>query len=213
MKKPILTVIKRAIVQELFKADKTPLEILKEVPDITALKLEAFFYPLGILTEDELDKVFKAVNKIVGKQVCFTDRTLYSYRADRYEFFKELTAFIKVNAPGSKKVLDLLSEHSVDLKQDKSIPQELEWDICNILATEAKVKYLESKRSQESKSSQESVDPENVKPTDIMIMLKGAAAIRARAAADVVGLSVSDFIKQAVAKEVNESNRWYCNYE
>ena len=69
MKKPILTVIKRAIVQELFKVDKTPLEILKEVPDITALKLEAFFYPLGILTEDELDKVFKAVNKIVGKKV------------------------------------------------------------------------------------------------------------------------------------------------
>ena len=52
MKKPILTVIKRAIVQELFKVDKTPLEILKEVPDITALKLESFFYPLGILTED-----------------------------------------------------------------------------------------------------------------------------------------------------------------
>ena len=48
MKKPILTVIKRAIAQELFKVDKTPLEILKEVPDITALKLEAFFYPLGI---------------------------------------------------------------------------------------------------------------------------------------------------------------------
>lgn len=203
MKKPILTVIKRAIVQELFKADKTPLEILKEVPDITALKLEAFFYPLGILTEDELDKVFKAVNKIVGKQVCFTDRTVYSYGVDRREFFKELAAFIKVDAPGSKKVLDLLAANSVDFKQAKSIPQELEWDICNILANEAKVKYLESKRSQES------VSPENVKPTDIMIMLKGAAAIRARAAADVVGLSVSDFIRQAVAKEVNESNNWY----
>lgn len=203
MKKPILTVIKRAIVQELFKVDKTPLEILKEVPAITALKLEAFFYPLGILTEDELDKVFKAVNKIVGKQVCFTDRTLYSYVADRYEFFKELTAFIKVNAPGSKKVLDLLADHSIDFKQVKSIPQELEWDICSILANEAKVKYLESKRSQES------VAPENVTPTDIMIMLKGSAAIRARAAADVVGLSVPDFIRQAVAKEVNEANSWY----
>lgn len=203
MKKPILTVIKRAIVQELFKADKTPLEILKEAPDITALKLEAFFYPLGILTEDELDKVFKAVNKIVGKQVCFTDRTAYSYKVDRYEFFKELTAFIKVNAPGSKKVLDLLAEHSVDFKQTKSIPQELEWDICNILANEAKVKYLESKRSQESVAS------ENVKPTNIMIMLKGAAAIRARVAADAMGLPVSDFIKQAVAKEVNESNSLY----
>lgn len=203
MKKPILTVIKRAIVQELFKAEKTPLEILKEVPDITALKLEAFFYPLGILTEDELDKVFKAVNKIVGKQVCFTDRTVYSYGVDRREFFKELAVFIKVDAPGSKKVLDLLAANSVDFKQTKYIPQELEWDICNILANEAKVKYLESKRSQES------VSPENVKPTDIMIMLKGAAAIRARAAADVVGLSVSDFIKQAVAKEVNESNNWY----
>jgi hypothetical protein len=203
MKKPILTVIKRAIVQELFKADKTPLEILKEVPDITALKLEAFFYPLGILTEDELDKVFKAVNKIVGKQVCFTDRTVYSYDVDRREFFKELTAFIKVDAPGSKKVLELLAANSVDFKQAKSIPQELEWDICNILANEAKVKYLESKRSQEP------VAPENVNPTDIMITLKGAAAIRVRAAADVIGLSVPDFIKQAVAKEVNEFNSWY----
>lgn len=204
MKKPILTVIKRAIVQELFKADKTPLEILKEAPDITALKLEAFFYPLGILAEDELDKVFKAVNKIVGKKVCFTDRTAYSYKVDRYEFFKELAAFIKVNAPGSKKVLDLLAANSVDFKQAKSVPQELEWDICNILANEAKAKYLESKRAQEP------ADPKNVKPTDIMVMLKGTAAIRARVAADAMGLSVSDFIKQAVAKEVNEANS---NYE
>lgn len=203
MKKPILTVIKRAIVQELFKADKTPLEILKEAPDITALKLEAFFYPLGILAEDELDKVFKAVNKIVGKKVCFTDRTAYSYKVDRYEFFKELAAFIKVNAPGSKKVLDLLAANSVDFKQAKSVPQELEWDICNILANEAKAKYLESKRAQEP------ADPKNVKPTDIMVMLKGTAAIRARVAADAMGLSVSDFIKQAVAKEVNEANSRY----
>ena len=203
MKKPILTVIKRAIVQELFKEDKTPLEILKEAPDITALKLEAFFYPLGILTEDELDKVFKAVNKIVGKKVCFTDRTAYAYRVDRHEFFKELTAFLRINAPGTKKVLELLAANSVDLEHAKFIPQELEWDICNILANEAKAKYLESKRSQEP------ADPENVKPTDIMIILKGAAAIRARVAADAVGLSVSDFIKQAVAKEVSEANRQY----
>lgn len=203
MKKPILTVIKRAIVQELFKADKTPLEILNEVPDITALKLEAFFYPLGILTEDELDKVFKAVNKIVGKQVCFTDRTAYSYSVDRYEFFKELTAFLKVNAPGSKKVLELLATHSVDLKHTKSIPQELEWDICNILANEARVKYLESKRSQET------ADTETVVPVDILITLKGGAAIRTRMAADSVGLSVQDFIRQAVAKEVSEANRQY----
>lgn len=201
MKKPILTVIKRAIVQELFKVDKTPLEILKEVPEITALKLEAFFYPLGILTEDELEKVFKAVNKLVGKKVCFTDRTAYSYVIDRCEFFKELTAFIKVDAPGSKKVLELLATHSVDLKHVKSIPPELEWDICNILASEAKSKYLESKRSQEP------VDLENVEPTDILIMLKGAAAIRARVAADIIGMSVQDFIKQAVAKEVSEANK------
>ena len=60
-----------------------------------------------------------------------------------------------------------------------------------------------------SKRSQEPADPENVKPTDIMIILKGAAAIRARVAADAVGLSVSDFIKQAVAKEVSEANRQY----
>ena len=203
MKKPILTVIKRAIAQELFKVDKTPLEILKEVPDITALKLEAFFYPLGILTEDELDKVFKAVNKIVEKKVCFTDLTAYSYRVDRHEFFSELTAFIKVDAPGSKKVLELLAANSVDLKHVKSIPQELEWDICNILANEAKAKYLESKRSQETAT------PENVAAADILIMLKGAAAIRARAAADIIGLPVKDFIKQAVAKEVSEANRQY----
>lgn len=203
MKKPILTVIKRAIAQELFKVDKTPLEILKEVPEIPALKLEAFFYPLGILTEDELDKVFKAVNKIVGKKVCFTDRTAYSYRVDRHEFFSELTTFIRVDAPGTKKVLELLAANSVDLKHAKYIPQELEWDICNILANEAKAKYLESKRSQEP------IDLENVKPTDIMVMLKGAAAIRARAAADIIGLSVQDFIKQAVAKEVSEANRQY----
>lgn len=203
MKKPILTVIKRAIVQELFKVDKTPLEILNEVPDITALKLEAFFYPLGILTEDELDKVLKAVNKIVGKQVCFTDRTAYSYISDRHEFLKELTAFIKVNAPGSKKVLELLATHSVDLKHVKSIPQELEWDICNILANDARVKYLESKRSQET------ADTENVVPADILITLKGGAAIRTRMAADIIGLSVQDFIRQAVAKEVSEANRQY----
>ena len=203
MKKPILTVIKRAIVQELFKVDKTPLEILKEVPEITALKLEAFFYPLGILTEDELDKVFKAVNKIVGKQVCFADRTAYSYVIDRCEFFKELTAFIKADAPGTKKVLELLAANSVDLKHAKAIPQELEWDICNILANEAKVKYLESKRSQEP------VDMENVETTAISIMLKGAAAIRARAAADIIGLPVQDFIRRAVAKEISEANRQY----
>lgn len=203
MKKPILTVIKRAIVQELFKVDKTPLEILKEVPDITALKLEAFFYPLGILTEDELDKVFKAVNKITGKQVCFNDRTAYSYLVDRCEFFKELTAFIKVNAPGSKKVLELLADNSVDLKHVKSIPQELEWDICNILASEAKVQYLASKRLHGLE------DSENVVPADILITLKGAAATRARVAADIIGLSVQDFIRQAVAKEVSEANRQY----
>ena len=203
MKKPILTVIKRAIVQELFKVDKTPLEILKEVPDITALKLEAFFYPLGILTEDELDKVLKAVNKIVGKQVCFTDRTAYSYMVDRRDFFKELTAFIEVDAPGSKKVLELLADHLVDLKHVKSIPQELEWDICNILVNEAKVKYLESKRSQET------VAQENVVPADILITLKGAAAVRIRVAADSIGLSVQDFIRQAVAKEVSEANTQY----
>ena len=203
MKKPILTVIKRAIVQELFKVNKTPLEILEEVPEITALKLEAFFYPLGILTEDELDKVLKAVNKIVGKQICFTDRTTYSYIADRCEFFKELTAFLRIDAPGTEKVLELLADNSVDLKQVKTIPQELEWDICNILVNEAKAKYLESKHAHDP------VGLENVKSTDILIMLKDAAAIRARAAADVVGLSVADFIKYAVAKEVSEANRQY----
>lgn len=203
MKKPILTVIKRAIAQELFKVDKTPLEILKEAPDITALKLEAFFYPLGILTEDELDKVFKAVNNIVGKKVCFTDRTAYSYRVDRHEFFCELTAFLRINAPGTKKVLELLAANSVDLEHDKFIPQELEWDICNILANEAKAQYMESKRSQEPDT------PENVAEADILIMLKGAAAIRARVAADIIGLPVQDFIKQAVAKEVSKANRQY----
>lgn len=203
MKKPILTVIKRAIVQELFKVNKTPLEILEEVPEITALKLEAFFYPLGILTEDELDKVLKAVNKIVGKQICFTDRTTYSYIADRREFFKELTAFLRIDAPGTEKVLGLLAANSVDLQNAKTIPQELEWDICNILVNEAKAKYLESKHAHDP------VGLENVKSTDILIMLKDAAAIRARAAADAAGLSVADFIRQAVAKEVSEANRHY----